>query len=220
MGRVDFSRRINIVSIKPALLGQRFEPFTNIDGESFAKPSLGGFWSFEVQMGALDEPGMLAISALTTAMGGSATTLLPLSNQWVPGDETGRRLAAFLQGPEWGMDHGGYQAAPFDGYKLLAAGFLRDSYIDVSKPELSHIWPGHFITLGERLHQVIAVSAIDDDPTKARLTIRPGLRGNYPPGELVVVDYLVCLCRMQESEEVLLHSTPHQQVAATFVEAF
>lgn len=220
MNEIEFPRGIAITSIKPTLLGQRFEPFTNIDGEAFGKPSLGGFWSFEVQMGALDERGMLALASLTTAMGGSAETLLPLSNQWVPEDATGRRLVGFLQGPEWGLDHTGYQAEPFGGYTLMAAGFHRDSYIDVHKPELSQIWPGHFITLGDRLHRVIGVSAIDEDPTKARLTIRPGLRGNYPPGELVVVDYLVCRVRMQEGDAAVLHSTPYQQISATFIEAF
>lgn len=220
MNEVEFPRRVGIASIKPRLMGMRFQPFTNIDGETFAKPSLGGFWQFEVVLNTLSERGMLAMSGFITAMRGHGVTLLPLSNQWVPNDDTGRRLTAFLQSPEWTADHVGFMAAPFDGFTLLAAGFQRDSYIDVVKPALSQIWPGHYITLGERLHQVTAVSALNEDETEVRLTISPGLRANYDPGEIVIVDYLVCKCVMQDAGEPVLHSNAQQQISATFIEAF
>lgn len=103
---------------------------------------------------------------------------------------------------------------------MFAPAGHRDSYIDVDKPELVQLMPGHFVTLGERLHQVVDVSAIDEREDRIRVSLMPGVRGDYPAGTVVVVDQLRLRCSLESADDIDLWNVPHSELSAVFIEAF
>src|SRR5690606_6513323 len=112
-------------------------------------------------------------------------------------DNHGRRLSMGGVAPEYTFDHVGFINDPFEGFTLRAAASPRDSYIDVNKPALSQLWPGHFITLGDRIHQVVNVTSIGEFPNRIRVSVMPNIREAQPVGEVVIVDQLRLRCRME-----------------------
>lgn len=217
--QVPFPWPVRIMSQIPQLDGTRHEPFTNIDGEPFAKPSLNGHWRVEMQVVARGMQGHLALSSFITSMSGAATCVIPIC-AWLPNDQRGRRLTARDMAPRFTFDHTGFLGEPFDGFTLRAAAQRRDSYVDINKPALSQLWPGHFISLGDRLHQVVNVTAIDESETAIRVSVMPNLRQDYPLGELVVVDQLRLRCRMLDADQISQIGEPFKTPTISFVEAF
>ncbi|MCZ4351529.1 hypothetical protein O4H61_03285 [Roseovarius aestuarii] len=201
--QVAFPYPVKVRTSIPLLSGLRFTPFTNIDGESFAKPALNGFWRLDLGLLAIDMQGQLALSAFVTQMeAASATCVVPICVQWLPNDETGRMLRASRAAPDFTFDHIGWDGDPFDGYTLSAAASHRDSFIDVTKPALSQIWPGHYISLGDQLYQVTAVSAIGESETEIRLSVMPNIRGDHDVDDVVIVDQLRLNCRMEIGDQI------------------
>ena len=218
--RVAFPYPVRLQSSIPRLDGQRLGTFTNIDGEAFARPSLNGYWRLDMTVVAREMQAQLALSAFVTAMSGHARCVVPICTQWRPNDDRGRPLARGGVAPEYTFDHVGFANDPFDGFTLRAPASHRDSFIDVNKPELSHLWPGMFITLGERLHQVINVSAIADSDTAIRASVMPPIRGNHDAGTVVVVDQLRLLCAMESGDQIGLDTSPIKTARLSFIEAF
>lgn len=220
MMQYSFPYPARVQSSVPTLHGLRHEPFVNIDGESFAKPALNGFWRIEMRVVARCTQAQMALSAFLTAMSGAAECVVPICVQWRPNDATGRRLARGGVAPEYLFDHTGFANDPFDGFTLAAPAAHRDSYINVSKPVLSQLWPGHFITLGDRLHQVLDVSAIDEREDRIRVSVMPSIRGDYPAGEIVIVDQLRLLCRLESGDQIGFSTDPIKISELSFIEAF
>lgn len=218
--RVAFPHPVRLQSSLPRLDGQRLGTFTNIDGETFSKPSLNGFWRVDMDVIAYTMQSQLALSAFVTAMSGHARCVVPICTGWRPNDNRGRPLARGGVAPEYTLDHTGFANDPFDGFTLRAPASHRDSYIDVTKPELSHLWPGMHITLGERLHQVVSVSAIDESETAIRASVMPPIRGNHDAGAIVVVDQLRLLCQMESGDQIGLDTSPIKTARLSFIEAF
>lgn len=218
--RVAFPYPVRLQSIIPRLDGQRLGTFTNIDGETFARPSLNGYWRVDMDVIAYTMQSQLALSAFVTAMSGHARCVVPICTQWRPNDDRGRRLARGGVAPEYTLDHVGFANDPFDGFTLRSPASHRDSWIDVRKPALSHLWPGMFITIGDRLHQVINVSAIHDSEVSVRASIVPPIRGNHDAGTLVVVDQLRLLCRMESGDQIGVDTSPIKTARLSFIEAF
>lgn len=219
--QVAFPSPVLVRSTIPELAGLRHNPFTNIDGETFSKPTLNGFWKLDLSVIAHDMLAQLALSSFVTAMSAAASEcVVPVLVQWLPNGAHGRMLDQGGVGPSFTFDHTGFENEPFDGYSLLAAAAHRDSYIDVQKPELSHLWPGHFITLGDRLHQVVNVNAIGESATQVRLHVMPNIRDGYPLGETVIVDQLRLRCRLEKGDQIGHTIDPVRFGNLSFIEAF
>lgn len=219
--QVSFPYPVRIRASVPELTGMRFSPFTNIDGEAFAKPSLNGYWRLEIAAFAYEMHDQLALSSFFTQMqAAGATCVVPVATQFRPNDAHGRMLAGNCPSPDWTFDHVGWANDPFDGFTLRAAAAHRDSYIDVDKPALSQLWPGHYITLGDRLHQVVNVSAIDESETAVRVSVMPNIRGDHAAGEVVVVDQLRLKCRLESGDPIGASVEVLKTSNLSFIEAF
>lgn len=218
--QIAFPPGILISRIKPRLMGLRHDPFVNIDGEPFARPTLNGLWRVDVTMIASTERQVLALSSFLTAMRGQATTLLPMTTRWLPNGDNGRRLHGFAHAARAGRDVLHFAEAPFDGFTLRAAASHRDGYIDVNTPALSELVAGHFLTLGDRLHQVVNVTSIGEHARRYRVSVMPNLRAAYPADEIVIVDHLQLRCMLESADDIEAWNVPHAEIGATFVEAF
>lgn len=216
--QVAFPRRILIQRIRPRLEGLRHQPFVNVDGEPFSQPTLNGYWRIEMELMAFDEISLLDLDAFILSMRAGASTLLPLTTQWLPTDVTGRRLNVFQSICDRSdLD---FAAAPMPGYTLRAAASHRDSYIDVNMPGLSRLRAGHAITLGERYHKVVNVTPIDELENAGRVSILPNLRGARGVGSPVIVDQLQLRCQMEDADDIPDIGQPNAKIKATFTEAF
>lgn len=218
--QINFPGNIRIRRIRSRLEGLRLNPFTNIDGEPFARPSMNGHWRVEMDLLCSNEDEYLALSSFLTGMRGGNTTVLPMTTQWLPNDAKGRKLNGFQQAPEYTSNHEGWMGEPFGGYTLRAPALRRHSFIDVNTPELSNLRPGHRVSLGERLHEVISASAIAESPTAQRLSLMPNVRDNADAGSLVVVDQLKLLARMESAGDLEAWNIPFGEVTTVFIEAF
>ena len=219
--QVSFPYPVCVQTTSMDLDGMRFSPFTNIDNESFGKPTLNGFWRVDMSLIGLSQQAQLALSAFHTQMKpASARCVIPVISQWRPNDENGRMLAHNHPAPEWTFDHVGFAAEPFDGFTLRPAVSHRESYIDVDKPALSQLWPGHYISLGKHLHKVVNVSAIDESETAIRVSVMPNIRGNHNAGEVVIVDQLALEVTCVESDPIVNEGARMSPVGFSFVEAF
>ena len=218
--RVAFPHPVRLQSSLPRLDGQRLGQFTNIDGETFARPSLNAFWRVDMTVVAYTMQAQLALSSFVTAMSGNARCVVPICTGWRPNDVNGRMLARGGVAPEYTLDHVGFENDPFTGFLLRSSASHRNTFIDVTKPALSHLWPGMFITIADRLHQVMNVSAIHDSETACRVSIMPPIRGNHDAGTVVVVDQLKLICRLESGDQIGLDTSPIKTARLSFVEAF
>lgn len=214
-----FPYPVMIKSAIPRLEGLRFSPFTNIDGESFATPALNGFWRLDMTVVARGMQAQLALSSFVTAMSAAGTTcVVPVCTQWRPNDDYGRPMTGCDMAPEYSFDHTGFLGSPFPGFTLIQAAQHRDSYITVRKPALSHLWPGHFLSLGTGLHQVVDVENIDDETIG--VSVMPNVRGRHVAGTVVIVDQLRLSCVMESGDQIGLDTNPMKIANLAFVEAF
>lgn len=218
--QVAFPDNVRIRNFRARIEGLRIGSFTNIDGEPFARPSLNGFWRVNMTLLSHDEDSHLALTAFLAALQGNATTVLPMVTQWLPNGANGRKLAISRPAPVFSTDHAGFASEPFGGFALIAPAQHRDSFIDVSCPEMSRLRPGHRITLGDRMHQVIKVHAINESETASRVSLSPPVRGNFNAGEVVVVDQIKLKARLESADDVEDWNIPYADVKATFIEAF
>lgn len=219
--QVSFPFPVKLQSSVPRLDGLRFQPFTNIDGETFAKPALNGFWRLDMTVLAHDMQSHLALSSFITQMNAAGTTcVVPVCTQWRPNDQNGRRLTGCDMAPLYTFDHVGFLGEPFDGFTLRAAAARRASYIDVNKPAPSQLWPGMFISLGDRLHQVVNTTSIGESETAIRVSVMPNIREAHPSGTVVIVDQLRLKCMMESGDQIGLGTGRFQSSTLSFVEAF
>lgn len=219
--QVSFPFPVKLQSSVPKLEGLRFQPFTNIDGETFAKPALNGFWRLDMTVLAHDMQSHLALSSFITQMSAAGTTcVVPVCTQWRPNDQNGRRLTGCDMAPAYAFDHLGFLGEPFDGFTLRANAARRASYIDVNKPALSQLWPGMFISLGDRLHQVVNTTAINESETAIRVSIMPNIREAQPLGTVVIVDQLRLKVMMESGDQIGLGTGRFRSSALSLVEAF
>lgn len=216
-----FPYPVRVLSQTAALMGMRGEPFTNIDGEPFGKPQLNGFWRIEMEVYAKTRMAAMALSAFITAMQqGGTTAIVPICTMGRPTDDTGREIAGIHPGPDYPTDHTGFEAQDYPGVTLETAAFHRDSYIDIAKPALTTIWPGHYVSIKDRLYQVIMASAVNDDDERMRLTVRPPIRGNHDPGDVVVINQLRVRCMLHDAQQVGFAPGNARTTSLTFIEAF
>lgn len=218
---LSFPHPVNIRSSVPTLAGMRHAPFINIDGEAFGKPTLNGFWQLDLNVIAQDMQSQLALSAFVTAMSAAgAECVVPVLAQWLPNDSRGRMLHGTAMAPAWTFDHMGFASEPFEGFTLRANAAARASYVNVNTPALSHLSPGHYITLGDRLHQVVNATFINENPRAQRLSIMPNLREAHTSGTVVIVDQLRLRCRMESGDQIGGSIELVKFADLSFIEAF
>lgn len=215
---IAFPYPVRLQSSVPVAHGQRLGTFTNIDNETFARPSLNGFWRIDMTVVARDMEAQVSLRRFITAMGGNARCVVPICHQWLPNDINGRRLARGGVAPEYTADFVGFTNDPFPGYTLRSPASHRDSYVDLNKPALSHLM--NFITIGERLYEVLNVSSIGESDTAVRASVWPPIRGNHDAGTLVVVDQLRLLCQMESGDQIGLDTSHIKTARLSFIEAF
>lgn len=219
--QIAFPYPVKVRASVPRLVGLRLAPFTNIDGESFGKPTLNGFWKLDINVIATDMASQLSLSSFVTQMeAAAATCVVPVPVQWRPNDQTGRMITPNDTAPEYTFDHVGFIGEPFGGFTLRSSAMHRASYIDVIKPALSQLWPGHFITLDDRLYQVTNVNAIGESETDIRVSVMPNIRGNHNAGKVVVVDQLKLKCRMESGDQIGSSIEVVKSAGLSFMEAF
>ena len=215
-----FPYPVKLQAMVPTLVGLRLGGFTNIDGEAFTQPALNGFWRIQTNVVARGMQAQLALSAFITAMSSNGTCVVPVCTQWRPNGYNGRMLARGGVAPEYTFDHTGFADDPFDGFTLRAPASHRDSFVDINKPALSNLVPGHLITLEDRLYQIVKVSSIAESETAIRVSVMPNIRGNHDAGSLVIVDQLRLLCKMESGDQIGLSAEPMKMASMSFVEAF
>ncbi|CAM3090332.1 hypothetical protein PANO111632_02595 [Paracoccus nototheniae] len=217
---IHFPGNIRIKRIRARLEGLRLSPFTNIDGETFARPQMNGFWRVEMDLMCAEEDEYLALSSFLTAMRGGNTTVLPMTTHWLPNGSNGRRLNGFQEAPEFTAEHAGFASDPFPGFTLRAPCARRNSFIDVNTPELSRLRSGHDITIGERLYKVVNAVQLDESATAQRLSLMPNVRDDRAAGALVIVDQLRLRAQMESAGDLEAWNIPSGEVTAIFIEAF
>lgn len=218
---IAFPFPVSVTSAIPQLQGLRLNPFTNVDGETFAKPALNGFWRHNMQVVATDMQSHLALDAFLTAMEApGAECVVPIFARYLPLGNNGRMLTRGGPTAPWTADHVGFTSDPFDGFTLRAAAAYRDSFIDVNMPALSRLWPGHYISLGDRLHKVVNVTPLNENARQARVSVMPNLRAAHPNGTVVIVDQLRLRCTMEMGDPIGATLSPFPQSALSFLEAF
>ena len=210
-----------VQSCVPRLEGMRLDPFTNIQTQTFGRPTLNGFWRVDLRLVALTEHQRLSLSAFHTAMtAGNATCVIPLCVHHRPLDNRGRRMGGRHVAPEWTVGHTGFAAEPFGGFTLRSAASHRDSFIDVNKPALSDIMPGHHITLDDCLYHVVGVVPLDERDDRVRVSVMPNIRGNHAAGKVVVVDQLRLRCMMESGDQVGFGTDAFKVASFSLIEAF
>ena len=218
---VAFPYPVTVRASVPKLAGTRFSPFTNIDGEAFGKPTLNGLWKLDMNLIAKDMHAQLALSSFVTQMeAAGATCVVPVVSNWYPNESTGRMLRPNFSAQRYTFDHVGWDGAVFEGFTLRTNASHRDSFIDIDTPELSQLWPGHYVTLDDRLYQVTKVSAIAESATAARVSVMPNIRGDHLQGKVVVVDHLQLRCRMETGDQIGASIDVVKFGSVSFVEAF
>lgn len=216
-----FPGGLHLLSNAATLTGMRGDPFININGEPFGRPMLNGAWQIRMQVLAKSAQSKLGLSAFVTAMQiPHATCMVPVRALSYPADAAGRPLSASMISPEFGADHMGFAADRAEGYELLTAASHRDSWIDLVKPAASQLMPGHYLTIGDRLYQVIRVSALGESETAVRVSVLPNIRGSHAAGTPVVIDRLQLRCRLQDGDQFGRSIERHAVVPLTFIEAF
>lgn len=218
---ITFPFPVKVQSAIPQLQGLRLNPFTNVDGETFAQPTLNGFWRLNMQVGAHNMQSHLALDAFLTAMEApGAECVVPVFVKYRPLGNNGRMLARGGPAAPWTADHVGFTSEPFNGFTLRAAAEYRDSFIDVNMPALSRLWPGHYISLGDRLHKVVNVTPLAENARHARVSVMPNLRAAHAAGTVVIVDQLRLRCTMESGDPIGAIISPFQQSALSLLEAF
>lgn len=219
--QITFPFPVKVQAAIPQLQGLRLNPFTNVDGETFAQPTLNGFWRLNMQVAAHDMQSHLALDAFLTAMEApGAECVVPVFVKYRPLGNNGRMLTRGGPAAPWTADHVGFTSEPFDGFTLRAAAAYRDSFIDVNMPALSRLWPGHYISLGDRLHKVVNVTPLDENARRARVSVMPNLRAAHPVGTVVIVDQLRLRSTMESGDPIGAIMSPFQQSALSLIEAF
>lgn len=216
-----FPGGLRLIRNVPVLQGMRHDPFTNIDGEPFGQPSMSGHWQIQMQVLVDDERSKLALSAFITGMQmPQATCLVPVRAIGYPSDDRGVPVSGGKVSPEYGADHLGYEADPAPGYQLRAAAAHRHSFVDVTKPRLSQLLPGHMLSIGDRLYQAVQVTAIDELETAVRVSVLPLIRGAHETATPVIVDRLRVRCHLLDGDQIGRAIEKQQSVSLNFIEAF
>lgn len=204
-------------------VGNALTPQEGITGAETIVPVPRARWMASGEAVIRGEAGFLQWQAFIAQMEGMVgTTLVPCQTIFGARDRNGRRLSFGQTGgvqsaqtfEHFGMDGGAVQRLinVFDAP-------LRSTEISVTRHDSTGIRPGHFFSLGERLHQVQA--SWDAASDRQRIKFHPPLREAVAAEAPVEVVRPVCKMRFaSETEGVLPQSfgAPLARITVNFVE--
>lgn len=221
--RATFPHQLLRQEVVPRPVGMSLEPQRSISGAETVVPSFGGRWEATCSFVIHGEAAQLAWQAFRAQMEGRiGTTLVPIRTRFRPKDRDGHPVygcgsAGLDAAQTW--EHFGFESEPVATMTLAAAAPLRATTIKADLGNTTGLRPGHFFSIGERLHTV--QHHWQDADGTANLMIWPPLRAAAPAGSVLVLDRPVCVMRMVSETEGefdhLLDRLP--RVTATFVEA-
>ena len=207
--------------------GQSLEAQQSISGAETIVPVPRGRWKASISMVLRGEAAVLQWQAFLAQMQGRiGTTLVPARSRYRPNDRDGHGVGfcnvADIADAQT-MDHFGFANPPLDMIRVNQNAALRATEIEVRYPNSTGLRPGHFFSIGERLHQVQAVYKLRDTEFGPRYAVHfhPPLRAPVLAGDLVEIARPVCRMRFATEEEGLFDQSldvlPRVQV--NFVEA-
>lgn len=203
---VDFPYNACWQSVQFNIVGNSVSGGFGLSGASINVASNSGHWVAEASFSIYTEEQYLLWQGFIAEMRGVlGTTLVPAMPRWLPFDAQARRLDSqdatdLGDGPIW---DGTGLGMPLTVHAYLNAGAsLRDGEIRVHYTDTLGLRPGHLITLGDNLHQV--VSAHNYGPNIYKVQIEPILRQNFPQYEPVVIDRPHCRMRFADSSQGII----------------
>lgn len=192
------------------LSGMSIAPAESISGVSTIVPTLKARWNASLSFVLRnDEEATLQWLAFLTQMRGMlGTTLVPCRSRFRPLDRDGH-TACFENAGGFSdaqtMEQWGFVNSPRTMISVTTAGALRDTQLEVSLPNSTGIRPGHYFSVGERLHRVSSVWHSRDVGSSPRYGVAfyPPLRANVNVGARLEVDRPVCKMRFASETEGL-----------------
>lgn len=186
--QADFPDLAEVLDASVYMTGQTLDPQEGINGDSIPVPTMRGRWLAKVTLFIRGEDADLQYQAFLAQMDGRiGTTLVPAAGYRRPRDRHGR-LLPFAAAPQSLPRVIVAEAAPLRATSLVMD--VRDS---------TGLRPGHFFSLGPRLHRVRTSVAAGDGETL--ITFTPPLREAAAVGDRVEIDRPVCLMRFVTDSE-------------------
>lgn len=188
---------------RPYLTGQTIETPRSISGVRSTVPSLSARWTLNGQFVFHGEAATLQWDAFIGQMKGrTATTLVPIYQRYLPRDRDGKTLSsqnvARLAGAQtW--EGFGFENEQITRIKTASAASLRATTLDLTLLDTTGLRPGHFFSIGERLHKVLTHS--QPTPATHRITFYPPLREAAASGTHVEIETPVCKMRFVDDDE-------------------
>ena len=197
---VDFPYAVHWTDVAFQLVGQAASAGFGLSGASINVASNSGHWVADVSFLIRTEDQYFGWQGFIAEMRGTVgTTVVPCRQRYLPFDGQARRmngLGAVDFGGSSFPDTSGLGQSTTIHAELAAPASLRDGVISVRYLDTTGLRPGHYITIGENLHQVI--TAHETAPDVYAIQIEPLIRQAYPALERVVLDRPHCRMRMLE----------------------
>ena len=187
----------------PYLAGQTIDTPRSISGVQGVVPSMSARWIMECQFVFHGEAATLQWDAFIGQMGGrQATTLVPVHQRYMPKERNGRPLAsknvARLAGAQtW--EGFGFENTRVTRIRTAAAAPLRATVLDLELLDTTGLRPGHFFSIGDRLHKVL--THVQPTLDTHRITFQPPLRKAVAAGAHVEIETPVCRMRFVSDDE-------------------
>lgn len=219
---VTFPHGVSRQSSTFARAGLSQEPKTAITGAQTVVPTQGGHWTATVSLLLRGEAQELAWMAFLAQMEGRiGVTQVPVNYAWRPRDRDGHVVSFCKVAPLSGAqtaEHFGFASVPMVTV-TLGGGALRATEMDYSRNNVDALRPGHYFSVGERLHQVQLTWR--DRNGVDRMRFWPPLRRAVEAGETATLDRPVCRMRFATEDEGLLPADFNRLpiVTCNFIEA-
>lgn len=195
------------------LVGQSLDMAESITGADIIIPTARARWVATVGFALKGEAAALQWQGFLAQMQGRVgTTLVPARSRYRPKDGGGiSRPFCDVGNLTTGqtMEHWGFANQPLGQIIVNQNAGLRATEIEVRYPDSSGLRPGHFFSLGDRLHRVRAAYWSRDTEFGPRYAVHfdPPLRAAVTAGATVEVNRPVCRMRMvTEGEGLFDHS--------------
>lgn len=204
-------------------VGMSLEPQDSINGTPTIIPTMRARWMAQVGFALNGEAATLQWRAFLMQMQGRlGTTLVPVYSKYGARDRDGHPLPfcdiASIEGAQtW--EHFGFENTPIRRVSVKSAAALRATQLDLTLFDTTGLRPGHFFSIGERLHAV--TTHWQPDSATHRITFVPPLRSAVAAGTRVEIERPVCRMRMVTETEGLFDQAldPFPTVQVQFQEA-
>jgi hypothetical protein len=190
-------------SVQFQLVGRSASGGVGLSGATTRVASNSAHWKAEAKFVIYGEERFLAWKGFVAQMQGTlGETLVPAWQKYLPRDGQGRRLTLTdaVSVPPLGFgDNSGLAQTETVHADLEGAAALRDGKVRVRMASAFSLRPGHKIGIGERLHEITAISDLGDGTSN--VWVSPLLRQAYPNNERVILDRPLCRMRFETENE-------------------